>query len=335
METLRAKVTRNPLILEKIFSHLSTSDIKTVALVNRAWNSVVEQPRYWTWVEAALQETNFDEFFQSRRFVSLSEVGMDSLYPEQIKSIFNYIIESEDMHLKRLYLTGQDLASVEPNILSEAVVRLEEVSMTNLSPEQMNCIVTAILKSDKMKLKRIDLDHQNFSLVSADILSKALIKLEYVDLYDNTILPPEHLDSIFKAITQSEALGLKELYLGGVNLSSVPPNIISQALVKLEDVGLFETELTPRQVNSIFRAIYECPTKILKSLDLRSNNISSVPPFLLSVVVANLEEVGLNKTRLTTPQLQAILWEIVRIRQPVLRSLDIFGTEDERFPTIY
>ena len=52
METLSAKVTRNPVILEQIFSHLPPSDIKTVALVDRTWNSVVEQPRYWTWVNS-------------------------------------------------------------------------------------------------------------------------------------------------------------------------------------------------------------------------------------------------------------------------------------------
>ena len=62
METLSAKITRNPVILEQLFGHLPPSDIKTVALVNRTWNYVVEQPRYWTWVEASLYETNFDEF---------------------------------------------------------------------------------------------------------------------------------------------------------------------------------------------------------------------------------------------------------------------------------
>merc|ERR1712200_105206 len=87
METLTAKITRNPVILEQIFSHLPPSDIKTVALVNRTWNSVVEQPRYWNWVKASLKKTNFDKIFNSKRFGLISSWKIRFLSSEQINAI--------------------------------------------------------------------------------------------------------------------------------------------------------------------------------------------------------------------------------------------------------
>ena len=53
----------NPVILERIFSHLDPSDIKTAALVCRTWNNVLESPKYWTWATASLGRRNFRQIF--------------------------------------------------------------------------------------------------------------------------------------------------------------------------------------------------------------------------------------------------------------------------------
>ena len=57
-------VVGNPMLRDQIFRHLEPSDLKAVALVCRAWNSAVEEPRYWTWARLSLHPGNFREIFQ-------------------------------------------------------------------------------------------------------------------------------------------------------------------------------------------------------------------------------------------------------------------------------
>ena len=64
VEEVVEMVVGNPLLRDQIFRHLEPSDLKAVALVCRAWNSAVEEPRYWTWARLSLHPGNFREIFQ-------------------------------------------------------------------------------------------------------------------------------------------------------------------------------------------------------------------------------------------------------------------------------
>jgi len=194
MESLSAKITRNPVILEQIFNHLPPSDIKTVALVNRTWNSVVEQPRYWTWLEADIDVTNFNQIFISRKFGWISSLRVGFLSSGQIRAILDHIVESKDMKLKKLDLTWQeDLPEVDSNILSDAVVRLEEVDfdICKLSPVQVESIFRAVVKCQIIKLKKLNMRINILHSVSDECMN---ILIQAV-----AILESMNFDSKYKA----------------------------------------------------------------------------------------------------------------------------------------
>jgi len=97
--------------------------------------------------------------------------------------------------------------------------------------------------------------------------------------------------------------GLKEMEVWA-DLSSVDPELLAQAVTQLEEVWLQRTSLTPQQVTAICTAM--TGNSQLKTLDLSGNNLSSVDADILAQAVAQLEEVGLDYTRLCQQKMEAI-----------------------------
>ena len=64
--------------------------------------------------------------------------------------------------------------------MAKAVIRLENVSlaMTRLSPDQVQSIFTKIAESENLKLTELDSGNHNLSSVPADVLVKAISRLE-------------------------------------------------------------------------------------------------------------------------------------------------------------
>jgi len=195
-----------------------------------------------------------------------------------------------------------DLSSVDPELLAQAVTQLEEVWLqrTSLTPQQVTAICTAM--TGNSQLKTLHLSFNNLSSVDAGILAQAVTQLEEVELCC-TFLTLQQVTAICTSMTGNSQL--KTLNLAANDLSSVDADILAQAVTKLEEVKLADTDLTPQQVEAIYAALdISCKMKILR---IGANNLSSVDPDVLARVTNKLETVNMRDTHLTEQQMTRIL----------------------------
>ena len=95
-------------------------------------------------------------------------------------------------------------------------------------------------------------------------------------------LTREQLSVLFRAIQESTHSKLRTLNVRFNNLSLVAPDILVDALARLEMVDLYSTNLTTVQLTEIYRLVAERRSRTLRVMDIRHNNISSVPASLRS-----------------------------------------------------
>ena len=99
--------------------------------------------------------------------------------------------------------------------------------------------------------------------------------------------------------------GLRKMDLSLTDLSSVSPDLPARLVQRLEEVDMWNTELTTQQLEAVLTAVSTSST--LRKLNLGNNNLSLVEPGLLARAVNSLEEVDIRHTLLTKEQVEAIL----------------------------
>ena len=75
--------------------------------------------------------------------------------------------------------------------------------------------------------------------------------------------------------------------MAGTDLSSVEEGLLARAVNNLEEANLGDTELTGQQLEMIL-TVLTADLSQLKNLDIGSNNISLVEPYLLARAVTSL-----------------------------------------------
>jgi len=152
------------------------------------------------------------------------------LTPQQLTAIFTAL--SVSSNIKKLDLTGNDLSSVDAELLARPFTQLEVVDLENtqLTPQQVRAIFTAM--TGNSKLRALFLKNNDISSVDADILAQTVTQLECIDL-GNSCLTPHQVETIFAAISSSSNLKTLLLCLKGNNLSSVDPDVLARAVNKL------------------------------------------------------------------------------------------------------
>ena len=87
---------------------------------------------------------------------------------------------------------------------------------------------------------------------------------------------PYQAEIIFHKIANCENLKLTELNIGRSDLSSVPANVLVEAISRLKSVYLTETHLTSDQVKSIFRKIANCEDLKLTELHIGWTDLKEI-----------------------------------------------------------
>ena len=155
----------------------------------------------------------------------------------------------------------------------------------------------------------------DLSSFDQDILSNAVIELHSFHLNTDS-LSPLQLEAIFRKIaTEAGNIKLRILKTSRQELSSVPSEVLAEALSKLDEVVIQDGSLTATQLNDIFNKIASCDNLKLKhlginiiweSLGLTGANVRSVPPELFIESISKLEKVDFSGTDLTPAQTRAI-----------------------------
>ena len=188
----------NTVILETVFSHLSPRDIKTAALVSRTWRRVTETPRYWTKMRLNVHKENISKVLTSRIIKLVSGIKFESLGLNEktvriLEHFLSAVVAGELSQLKIIMMAGCDLSSVDSELLSQSVVGLEECHLchSELSTNMVRAILTNIVETEDLKIKRLSMFSHHLHATPADIIMKAAVKLEETNIYKCFSSPKE------------------------------------------------------------------------------------------------------------------------------------------------
>ena len=120
---------------------------------------------------------------------------------------------------------------------------------------------------------------------------------------------------------------LEELDLQGVNLSKVPPEVLSDCGQHLQKLDLTFTKLTPWQSQHLFERLEQNHSAKLKIASFKAANLSQVNAQTLATVLVRLELVNLSFTELTKEQLTVLFVRIVNRKNVNLKSLEFFSVD--------
>ena len=265
--------------------------------------------------------------------VSQVEEATLELTTQQIIAIFNKATE-EDSQLKVLNLIGNYLSQVNPHVMAAAVNKMDKVDLGfgHLNATQCNAIFG--LAAGKSKLKDLDISDNDLSSVNKHDMERAVNNMEKINL-ECTELTNQQCIQIFK-YAENES-NLKDMKIGRNDLSAVEPGSMARAVSKMEECGLQSSKLTNQQAEDIFKHINEdCK---LKNLHMAGVNLSSVDGDVIATAVANLYQVNLGYTNLTTPQLEAVLMairsgrklKVLRLCGVYLRSVQIESLVEKKW----
>ena len=271
-----------------------------------------------------LSESNFTERFHSGRARVVTSWRVTGLPPGQLSLLFSGL---QDLQLRRLDLTKTDLSSICAEELGEAVARLPEVNLTStcLTDLQLETLLGRLTRAGDLqpRLRRLDISKLCLSSVSASLLSRLVVRLEEINLL-RTELTEVKLTAVLTALLECKApLALRKLNLTRNDLSSLPADLLTMALVRLQEVTIFQTSLRTEQVNSLSETVVGSQCLSLRKLGLSYNNLFSVSASLLSQAVARLEEVDLRSTNLQSDHVLQVCRVILETSHLALRRLNI------------
>ena len=205
---------------------------------------VLETPKFWTKMRLRVDNGNVSEVMKSKIIKLVSGIEWYDVSQKKknlriIERLIRAVVNNELSQLKTVLFQYQfryDLSSISPELVSQAVVRLEECDLlgSKLSTDQARAILDKIIDTEDLKLKRFFVGRGNLREIPADLIMKASIKLEDTNVYSSL---DSGLDWI-KFVAESPIIKLKSLFTNDMVSChhGVPPDVLAAALVRVENV---------------------------------------------------------------------------------------------------
>ena len=235
--------------------------------------------------------------------IASAAVKLESLYlhsnQAQVEEVLIRLAAAEDSNLRELHLGRRDLldqkfdiSHLSPEILIRALLQLDldilELSSFNFSTEQVYHLLSKIRDSD-LQLAHFSLSGNDvFSQVPPQLMASAFSNLEAVVLYDWNVVSSEQLLAIFNMLAGQELGGSKLKSLGIIiidEMSTIPPEVLVEAIRRLEEIRLFRLSLTADQINAILAAVTEGREGMLKfskmNISISADSVGTVSQTLL------------------------------------------------------
>ena len=189
------------------------------------WNRILSCEVHLKLVDLSqVRLSNVDSRIIAKSFVKMEELDLhypwdNSFYLSegQLTPIFTEIIDTDDLKLKKLILTNNNIVGVPSEILSSAVVRLEEFEYRNgvtfnevsISEDQLHSILIKIAntKEEDLKLRKLDIQfpYSYLASVQPDVLKSVFLKIDWIlGYYSHIIMPRKAIRDIFLAIRYDE-----------------------------------------------------------------------------------------------------------------------------------
>ena len=239
----------------------------------------MESSKFWRWAEVRVRASQLRSILTSQRLRSISCLSLhcSRLTSYQVKEVLQTIGRTSEYRMRTVSLSGRDLSSICPLILSAATLHLRELDITKtiLTPAQLNLLF------HKLRLDVLHVGGQNLSLLSGDVLVRAMLRLETLNMEDCKLRSKQLID-LFSKVATSTNLRLSHLSLTDLEMSSMPAVLFSKAAVRLESLSLVRTSLSSDHLTALFTAIREGQDVRLKVLCVGREEMSGVEPDLIS-----------------------------------------------------
>ena len=308
----------------KILSFLSHHELKMVVRVNRRWREMGEDPLLWRRLRlVVLSRTQpvMEQVLRIRRLQRLRCVKFASPVAAGQAQDMICLIQGQG-NVKELDIASSKLIKVQPNTMGSLVNGLEVVLLTNcrLTVPQLKTIFTVISQDKTCNLQELYVGTNDLHTLSPTLLANCVTKLSTLHC-DNTYLQDDQVDALFSAISLENSR-LRELNILSNDLSSVSSSLLASSLSTLVSVNLWGTMLTTDQVDEIFTSL----TKNCKvtHLNLSNNNLSNIPPPILSDCISRLTSAELCHSNLIPMQVTMLLTNVAT-RDCQLDKLDLSG----------
>jgi len=178
---------------------------------------------------------------------------------------------------------------------------------------------------ENFRLGKLDVGYVNLASVCPEVLSLEIIRREEVK-FCLCSLQPDQVNAIFTKTAKHQAPRLRELHINFTDISSVPCDLLSLALLRLSALHLWQCLLSADQVKAVFKSILDTPDLRLTDLTLNTSDFSSVTPSILSRAILRLESVNLSYTELSPEQLDSIFRDIIECDKFKLNTLKLLAS---------
>lgn len=186
----------------------------------------------------------------------------------QLEEILTALANTEDAKLRRLEIIGfttTDLTHIPPEILSQAMGKLENLDEILLrvrpSPQQVAHLFTKIRDTEELKFSEMWLDDTNdISQVPPAVFGEVITRLEDVTVYGSAQLSPDQLSAIFTELAgqQHGDFKLKGLWFRMVDMTAVTPENLVAGIQKLEKISfVMDVLMMADQINAILSMVSE------------------------------------------------------------------------------
>ena len=272
--------------LFKIFETISSSEkVRSLSL----WGIGVSKipPEYFLQLGFRLEQINFSHA---------------SLTKDQLTNLLKGISRARKLKSLKIADMRINFHQLESGLLAGCISdKTELLDLFNtsifgvevISSPAVDLLITRLQNPHNMSTLCLNNINLNILKTSPGILASSLAGIPRIGL--SGCFPSDQgiINTILKEIILQKRV--KSLDLSLNNLSSVEPSILGQLVIAIKHVDLSQTCLTIQQITDILASLSHSPK--LETLNLSSNNLSQVEPYLLNNLLT-LSCAYLNSTRL-------------------------------------
>ena len=161
---------------------------------------------------------------------------------------------------------------------------------------------------------------ENISTVTK---SERILYVGRIDLEKSTA-SQETLERFFRFIAEKNDLKVRKLtVIPGLDLSQIPADILSPAVVMFEHSKLVSTRLNPSQLELLFDLINSEKEVKLKYLNLGMNDLSSLSAESLARSLVKLEGLSLRNSDISSEVFNLIFHSIAEEKSILVRTLNV------------
>ena len=258
-----------------IFEMLSYRDLKIAMLVCRRWREIGEIQQLWGSLPVIVNKRNISvmpEILSTRRMLGLNKLRIETELSEKV---------------------------------SQTIARhpgLREFELSQRNDEQTIISVLNVICSREGQGMILRLNNKNVSGVDAELLARAVIKLETLE-FSNTQLTQQQIVAILTAV--SDGRKMTKLDISFNDMSGIDKKLLAKTVTKMKKLNITDTNLTQQQAEAILTAVSE--ENVVSKLYIGFNNLSGVDPGLMAKAFTNLKKLNVNRSELTHRQIVTIL----------------------------